>query len=382
MTYYQSSKELFRIPKQTIWRRRVHYLVLLMAIPSLLYLNISGLDTNLQVHHGLASTGMCEISPLLGKLLVVVSFHWNVTKLIYLTTMLDTIRTYKTRVHVVIVTNQAQALRRALQKTKLFSGNNPTLQITQAPPTEDTNEHALLWAHRKVIEDQLDLYPNFTSIIYMEDDTRLSWPAVISWALDTEVLTPLNFSRCIYRTETDVETGGSNILDWTRPLDLTYENTLNVTHKMDYARVRDRLRNASICRCGEHRDGTPWPCRVHDNYFAPSQPYQGMWMASRAQLASFIAHPYWTKEGASNGSIDFIIGYPERTTFMNLVVNVPTAYRSSCMVPYIFSDSEGEGRKASLPVVAEVEHMRNGYSTVPHSPYAKIHVEAAIRELI
>jgi hypothetical protein len=49
------------------------------------------------------------------------------------------------------------------------------------------------------------------------------------------------------------------------------------------------------------------------------------------------------------------------------------------MVPFIFSDSEGEGRKASVPVVAEVEHMRNGYNIIPRNPLAKTHVEAAMQ---
>lgn len=335
------------------------------------------LDAGLQAHHVLAANDTCEISPLLGMLLVVVSYHWDVTKLIYLTTILDTIRTYETRVHVVIVTDNERALRRALRKIEPFNGNNRTLQISRAPPTKDTNKHALLWAHRQVIEEQFDRYPNFTSIIYMEDDTRLSWPAVVSWALDTEVLAPLNFSRCIYRTEIDAKTGGSNMLDWASPLNLTCESTLNMSRKVDYARVRDRIQNASPSHCGKRRDGTP--CRVHQYYFPPRYPFQGMWMASRAQLVSFMEHPYWTKEGAINAEIDFLMGYPERTTFMNLVINVPTGYRSSCMVPFILSDSEGEGRKARIPVVAEVEHMRNGYSIVPGNPLAKTHVEDAIQ---
>jgi hypothetical protein len=60
----------------------------------------------------------------------------------------------------------------------------------------------------------VERHPNYTSIFYMEDDTHLSWPTVISWALDTEVLEPLNFTRCIYRTEVDAETGDFYVLDY------------------------------------------------------------------------------------------------------------------------------------------------------------------------
>lgn len=364
-----------------MWRRTIYFLalpsvlVLLLCVQEFIALFFE-LDPAGQEHHILARGQKCEVSPLLGKLLIVVSYHWDVTKLIYLAALLDTIRTYETRVHVVIVTDHERALYRTLQKWEHFDYSTLTLQIWQAPSTNDTNKHALLWAHRQAIEEQLEHHPNFTSIIYMEDDTRLSWPAVVSWALDTEVLAPLNFTRCIYRTEVDVETGGGNMLDWSSPLQLDYSNTLNVTYNADYARVQDRLQKASDCRCGKHRDGTLWPCRVHAYYLTPAAPFQGMWIASREQLLSFMAHPYWKKEDALKANLAYGMGYPERTTFMILAVNVPAGYQSSCMVPFVFSDKE---TGLSLPAVAEVEHMRNGYSSTPGIHLARLHVKAAIQ---
>ena len=200
-----------------MWSRRIHFLVPPLALVLLLCVQefiapFSRLDAARREHHVLANEKY-EISPLLGKLLIVVSYHWDVTKLIYLAAVLDTIRTYETQVHVVIVTDNDNALTRVLEGWGHLNDSNPRLHIWQAPFTNDTNKHALLWAHRQAIEEQLEHHPNFTSIIYMEDDTRLSWPAVVSWALDTEVLAPLNFTRCIYRTEMDVESGGPNMLD-------------------------------------------------------------------------------------------------------------------------------------------------------------------------
>lgn len=335
-------------------------------------------DARLQQHDFRATKKICEISPLLGELLIVVSFHWDVTKLIYFTTVLDTIRTYETRVHIVIVTDHEKALRRALQKMEPFHGSNPTLTFSQVPPTNDTNKFAMCWAHRQVIEKQFEQYPNFTSIIYLEDDQLFSWPTLVSWALDTEVLAPLNFTRCIYRTEVDVETGESNMGDWRTPVKLTHENTINVTHTLDFARVQNRLQNAPHCHCGKHRDGAPWPCRVHDNYVSPTDPFQGIWMASRAQLVSFMAHPFWEKDAVYDAKLKFDMGYPERTTFMNLMINVPTGYRSNCMVPLVPNDEIGGLRNFSLPLVAGIEHMRNRYSSMPNTRLGKLHVEEAI----
>ncbi len=55
------------------------------------------------------------VSCILGHLLFVVSFHWNVEKLVYLETLLDTTRTYETRVDVVIVTDNGPAVERVLR---------------------------------------------------------------------------------------------------------------------------------------------------------------------------------------------------------------------------------------------------------------------------
>jgi hypothetical protein len=156
----------------------------------------------------------CLAPHLLEDILVVIPYHWNVSKLVYLTSMLDLSQTYETKVDVLIVTNNEKALYEFLAAKGYIGGNHPTIQVWQAPRSNDENNHSSLWVHRQAIEKAVERHPNYTSIFYMEDDTRLSWPTVVSWALDTEILEPLNFTRCNYRTEVDVETGDFNILDY------------------------------------------------------------------------------------------------------------------------------------------------------------------------
>lgn len=120
---------------------------------------------------------------------------------------------------------------------------NPALQVRQTHPDEpvDKNTYSILWSHRKLIEEQLP-QADYTSIIYMEEDTRLSWPALISCALDTEVLEPLNFTRCIFRTEVDHKIGRTNIFDWMVPVQLRDGNTLRVVDTPAYKQVTGRLK--------------------------------------------------------------------------------------------------------------------------------------------
>jgi hypothetical protein len=93
-----------------------------------------------------------------------------------------------------------------------------------------------------------------------------------------------------------------------------------------------------------------------------------------------MAHPYWIQEMALKAILadDMYMGNPERTTVMNLMVNVPEGFRSNCMVPLVLSD-QGDGvMKPTLPSVARVEHMRNGNSPDPNSRHGKINVQLAV----
>jgi hypothetical protein len=54
---------------------------------------------------------------------------------------------------------------------------------------------------------------NYSAYMYIEDDTLVPWPAIVSWAFDTEVLAPLGFIRGFYRTEVDPTTGDVVMLD-------------------------------------------------------------------------------------------------------------------------------------------------------------------------
>lgn len=53
--------------------------------------------------------------------------------------------------------------------------------------------------------------------MYVEDDTRVTWPALVSWAHDTVLLEPLGYLRNFYRTEFDAASGALNLLDLILP---------------------------------------------------------------------------------------------------------------------------------------------------------------------
>lgn len=79
-----------------MWERRLlaapYYCFSYKFLNSFFHLDATGKE-----HHVRATERKCDISPLLERILVVVSYHWNVTKLIYLAAVLDKIRTYDTK---------------------------------------------------------------------------------------------------------------------------------------------------------------------------------------------------------------------------------------------------------------------------------------------
>jgi hypothetical protein len=328
-------------------------------------------------------------------LLVVVTFHWDVTKLVYLERVLDAAGTYRTRVDVLIVTDQAQAVHSVLASWGFQADKRQDLTVWQAPNTAEEKKYKLLWAHRQAIADRLHVVgPNhYSAIFYMEDDTRLDWPAVVSWALDTEVLEPHNLTRCFYRTEVHATYGTPALLDWRAPLNLSAPGTVlrldsgqsGTGPSFSRSHRTSATAQKAACESLFLRDGSPWDCSPHSVYLLPREPFQGMWTATRPQLTAFMAHPYWNETQAVDAKLPESYGYPERSNCMNLFFNVPAGMLSSCAVPV-----EVEGvhklrrtrdrlalKSTRLPLVAYIEHMRNGYAAT-NSKHGKVLAEQAL----
>ena len=172
----------------------------------------------------------------------------------------------------------------------------------------------------------------------MEDDTLMTWNSLLSWALDTIVLEKFGFLRCIVRTEISSKDGNMVLFDW--------------EYEIEY-------KNAKKLILTDYRSLSP-TCS-HTNFVSPDFPFQGLWIATRPQLKVFMNHPYWTKTGSLNSKQQFVdlFGYPEKSNSLNIMINVPSGYRSTCMVPVI---------NRTISPLAFVSHMRNAYSDYSPNP--------------
>lgn len=298
--------------------------------------------------------------------------------------LLVCIKYNKTRVDSLIVTDQASPLKTGLrgmsamlhgvQQLEVWQPNNE--QIDQ---TKSIGQYWLTYQHRFAIQSKLK-QEDYTAVLYMEDDTFLSWPAIVSWALDTQLLQPLKFTRCFYRTEVHHATGTKVMLDWETKENLTESPTVDVMSvdkrsRARYLALSQQLRNEG---CKQLASPVVQPCMssLHRHFVSPSFPFQGMWLLNKQQLSEFMQHPYWSHNASLHADLGRhnFWGIPERSNSVNMFVHVPKDYGTNCMVPYIPVGKQAAkvlrsyptayvevAVKPKLPAMAEVKHLRNGY---------------------
>jgi hypothetical protein len=97
--------------------------------------------------------------------------------MVYLESMLTLILDYATDVKVLIVTDEATRLDVVLHTWGYTDG----IATWQAPRVKDSHPYSLTWAHKKAIREEI-AKGDFSSVVYMEDDTHLSWAALVSCA--------------------------------------------------------------------------------------------------------------------------------------------------------------------------------------------------------
>ncbi|WIA23248.1 hypothetical protein OEZ85_000019 [Tetradesmus obliquus] len=117
---------------------------------------------------------------------------------------------------VLLVTDKADALQHVVQR--LLLPLNISYHQAQKPPN-DNNQYWVTWEHRAAIE-QAAAKKNYSTVVYMEDDTRLTWRTLVSWAIDTNLLAAFNVTRCFFRTEVRPADGGLMLMDYFGAIDV------------------------------------------------------------------------------------------------------------------------------------------------------------------
>ena len=209
--------------------------------------------------------------------------------------------------------------------------------------------------------------------MYIEDDTRIPWPTLKSWAEDACMLEPLGFQRGIYRTEVSENTGELVLLDMYTPLNITsYSKVVHVPDNHTACRDSHSLQHSmhSFSLATRVKQA-----HYHRHYLQMIEPYQGLWLATHAKLADFMKSIWWNKETALDAVVPSGIvavgGYPERSTWGVQLFDVPQGFDTAMVVPY-------DPESCTLSPLAEVSHLRNGYSHIEDTVHGKL----VVRDLI
>lgn len=217
-------------------------------------------------HHAALTLGM---PPLLSKLFVAISFHYDTKRLSYLFENLETISRWETPVDCCIGTNAPEKLMAFLHDA---STATPFTQKVAICPLQDVSTpHLLSWKTRESMEVAFASTINYTAFVFLEDDLFVTWDALLKWEEDVQILHPHNFTRTFFRYEISPQDG--------RPYSLDYVG--KGTH-----RVKTFF-----------QDGPGSNAKIFVQAGGEAS-YSGMFVATRKQLSRFISSPFWSCKSA------------------------------------------------------------------------------------
>lgn len=210
----------------------------------------------------------------------------------------------------------------------------------------------------------------YTSYLYIEDDTHVSWAALKSWSEDILALEPLGFQRGIFRTETSSTSGHPVLMDLFTRLNITsYSKTVHIAESS--ATCAHSSDNRQETHTGSSSQLNVSSCH-HTDYVQMIEPYQGMWIATHNTMTAFMRSDWWDKESALSAIIPVGIkaygGYAERSTWGVQLFSIPEGFDTAMVVPY-------DPSRNKLSRLAEIRHLRNGYSGRLNSPHSKLLID-------
>jgi hypothetical protein len=290
--------------------------------------------------------------------------------------VLNNIDQYETSVDTEVLTQHPQYLTKVLPSWRLQHSVVAVGPATESYTT-DSSPFRLIWEHRFYMRHAfnsgkfpLSVEPHapwgllkhhspgkYSTYMYLEDDTLVPWPALVSWAFDTEVLEPLGFMRGFYRTEVSPMTGELVLLDirghvvesqWKRSIQVAPSPLVCNTTAGEWNSTQPTVTSS------------PRTCLIHSTYIELPWCYMGMWISTHLQLQKFIQSNLWEKEKAlaleSLYGIEAVrwFGYPERSTVFQQFVEVPTGHETANVIPY-------DPVAKQLATNAAVAHLRNAY---------------------
>ena len=259
-----------------------------------------------------------------GNVLACVAFMWNPEVMGSLVAVLQNFQTYETRVRVVVVTNEASALREYLQRLDLH------VRVHQAPPLADLSY--LPRVHFDIVK-QAARTGRYATYMYVESDVLVPWRSIQAWAVDVTELHSRGFQRGFVR----VGVGRSGALfcpdNSPVPTDVSFNNEIWRWPPIDLS-TYDKLTNVSAPDHSAH-------------FVQLRHPYWAGYVLTHEQLQQYMKSNVW--------AVDVRWGHQEDAACGNQMVNVPPGFDSNTVVPYNADSKE-------ILSHAFVFHLSNKYA--------------------
>ena len=198
--------------------------------------------------------------------------------------------------------------------------------------------------------------------MYNEDDHLITPQALVSWAIDTELLEPLGFTRGFLRSEycggrqqhlNDYCNPDVRLTQGRRKVDRLYtqtNNNSNATFEHLLNTISDKYGSELCPSTGKHGTIVYTPCPIHANFFSPEYSYQGMWLLSHTQLQSFMTHDIWNITYCKEYIHPiYTWGIRERAASYNVYINIPPGFQHNKVIP--FYHIHGKNRLSRLGIL-------------------------------
>ena len=316
---------------------------------------------------------MHVIPYLLQDILIVIAFFWKPMRLPQLKWQIDGFMKFTSfsNITIVIMTNEAANLKAACDH--YYSLDCSKVEIWDSVLVKE-NPFDLTYEHRLVFEEKIKT-KNYTSYMYNEDDHLITPQGLVSWAIDTELLEPLGFTRGFLRSEFCGE-GTKHLMDYfeapadisltrgRRKLNRSYKTKSNITFESKLQLVTTKY-STELCPSTDKNGSDVYtPCPIHTHFFSPEWPYQGMWLLSHTQLQSFMNHKLWnitytkTYKNRKHGRHLNSWKLRERAASYNILINTPPSFQHNKVVPFYHIHD-----KNVLSGLATIHHLSNNYCT-------------------
>ncbi len=200
-------------------------------------------------------------------------------------------------IRIVVSTQDEKALRWQIgddvKWVEIYAVPDADLRAANGPAPGDDHGVMLAWTHRHIITEKVRDH-KFGLVVYLENDMKMSWHTLLSWAADEELL----------RAATSLDTAGTVLQRGFWRYELCAQNGDRDVHVRAPSKCM-----AEPCDFGKHviqgsaaERWERWPCKFNVSgrmFVGMDVPYPAAWVMGPLRLQAFMQSSHWLPDNGT-----------------------------------------------------------------------------------